>query len=137
MIKELLKKCIKKEFIKFVLVGGTSALIDWGLFYLLAIILTLHYQISIIISFSCSVIFHYTFNKKFTFKSKSKKVGTQFSIFLVVVTIYILLSMGIMFILVKLVSLPKMISKISTTCLMFIVSYFLNKNLTFNKKFFN
>ena len=136
MIKKLLKKCIKKEFVKFFFVGGTSSFVDWGMFYLLSIILTFHYQVSLVIAFLCSLIVHYSLNRKFTFKSKSKRLILQISLFLLVVIIYLVLSMSLMFVCVEIILLHKMISKILITFLLFFVSFTLHKYLTFNKKWF-
>ncbi len=136
MVKKLLKKCIKKEFIKFFLVGSTSSFVDLGLFYLFAIILTFHYQVSLVIAFLCSLVVHFSLNKKFTFKSKSKRIVLQISLFLLVVVIYLLLSMFLMFFFVEIIFLHKILSKVLITGLLFFVSFTLHKYLTFNKKWF-
>ncbi len=132
----MLKKKSIIELIKFFFVGGASTIIDWGLFYLLAIALSIHYQTSLVIAFLCSLVVHFSLNKKFTFKSKSNRIVLQVSLFSLVVVIYLSLSMSLMFIFVEIISLHKMLSKVLITGLLFFVSFTLHKYLTFNKKWF-
>lgn len=140
MLKEKMKSfcgCLtKREFIRYLLVGGSATLIDWSLFYIFAIVLGIYYQVALVISFSISCIFNYYFSRIFTFRSKSQKIFSQFSLFLLVIAIYLSMSIFLMFIFVELILIEKMISKILTTGFMLIVNYLLNKYLTFNKRFF-
>lgn len=126
-----------KQFAKFALVGGIATGIDWGLFYILALKLNLYYQLSLIISFSSSAIFNYSFNKIFTFKSKSKKIIKQFFTFFVLSIIALLLSMLLMFIFIEVVSLEKMFSRILTTAIILFFNYAVHRSITFNKRFFS
>jgi putative flippase GtrA len=125
------------KFARHTLVGGIATIIEWIIFYLLAIAIGIYYQAALIIAISISSITNYTMSKTFTFKCKSKKIISQFSIFSTIVIIYLLLSILLMAILVESLSLHKMTSKILTTAIMLIINYNLHKHITFNKKLFN
>lgn len=134
MIEE--KKIHFFEFFRFILVGGVATALDWSVFYLLAIKIMLYYQLSLMISFSLACIVNYTFNKLFTFRSKSKKIFRQFSLFSVIAIFSLLLTMILMFIFVDVLFIHKMLSRIFVTMIMLFFNYILHKFLTFNKRFF-
>jgi len=135
-MKSFHKKLLKFEFIRYVLVGGLATIIDWMVFYILVILLGLYYQFSLVISFSLGATTNYAFNKIFTFKCKSRKIISQFSLFSVIAVISLLLSMFLMFFLVDIILLEKMLSRILTTVIMLIINYSMNKYITFNKRLF-
>ena len=63
---------IKSRFVIYTMIGGASALVDWGLFYLLAIILDLHYILSGTISFTLATLFNYFIGITFLFDSTAR-----------------------------------------------------------------
>jgi putative flippase GtrA len=63
---------IKPRFVKYSMIGGASAIVDWGLFYLLAIILDLHYILSGTISFTLATLFNYFIGITFLFDSTAR-----------------------------------------------------------------
>lgn len=136
ILKNLYAKLTKFEFIRYFVIGVIATIIDWGSFYFLALGINLHYQPSLIISFSAGAITNYTLNKIFTFKCKSKQIITQFSFYTIVSLLSLFVSMGIMLILVDLLLLHKLVSRITTTFIMLIANYLMHKHLTFNKRFF-
>ena len=136
MIIKLFNKLLKPEFIKYLLVGGFATILDWSLFYLFAITLNTHYQIAIVISFLIAGTTHYTLNKIFTFKCKSRKILKQYFLFISTAIVALFLSMLIMFVLVDVILIEKMTSKILTTGILLMVNYTIHKNITFNKRFF-
>lgn len=139
MIEKIIKKIkfiLKFELIKFFIVGGISTIIDWSSFYLIGIILGIHYQISLVIAYTLGGITNYTLNKLFTFQNKSKQITLQFITFFTLAFISLLISMTIMFIFVEIFYINEMISRILTTFIVFIINYAMHKFVTFNKKIF-
>jgi len=136
IIYKLYNKLIIIEFFRYFLVGVIATIIDWGIFYILALGINLYYQFSLFISFALGSITNYSLNKIFTFRCKSKRIIRQFFVFSNLALISLLLSAAIMFIFVDLVSLHKMISRITTSFIMLVATYLMNKYLTFNKRFF-
>jgi len=132
----IFNKVMKFEFIRYVFSGGIGTIVDWSTFYTLAIVFGLYYQISLFFSFLFGTITHYTLNKMFTFKCKSKKITRQFTLYSFVAIIALSLSIFIMFILVNVLSINKMLGRILTTGIMLFINYSLHKNLSFSKKLF-
>ena len=63
---------IKSRFVKYSMIGGASALVDWGLFYVFAIILDIHYILSGSISFTLATLFNYFIGIIFLFDSTTR-----------------------------------------------------------------
>ena len=138
-IKKVLLKfqdIINLEFIKFFIVGGISTLIDWLFFFLIGIYLNIHYQISLIISYTLGGITNYSLNRYYTFQNKSKKIALQFLTFFSLALVSLFLSMLVMFIFVDILNLHRMLSRILTTAIIFIFNYLMHKFITFNKNLF-
>lgn len=125
-----------KKLSKFAFIGGLATLLDWTIFYLLAIRAEVFYLVALIISFSTSAFFNFYLNKRFTFKNKSKKVIAQLSVFLVIASASLFLSILIMIIFVEYWQINKIVSRIITTSLVFFINYFVHKSLTFNPRIF-
>ena len=136
MINNFKNKLFKFDFVKFLIVGALSTIIDWGSFFLIAIILGLHYQISLVIAYTFGGITNYVLNKFFTFKNYSKQIALQLVTFFTLAFTSLLISMVIMFFLVEVFILHEMISRILTTFIVFIINYFMHKFITFNKNIF-
>jgi len=63
---------IKSRFVKYSMIGGASALVDWGFFYVFAIILDIHYILSGSISFALATLFNYFIGITFLFDSTTR-----------------------------------------------------------------
>jgi putative flippase GtrA len=135
-MKKLIKSTLKRDFVRFFIVGGISTIVDWIVFYLLAFLALSHYQLALVVGFSCGAITNYSLNKTYTFKSKTKKIASQFTIFILFATGALILSIGLMYLFIDLLIIHKMISRIITTGIIFVINYFVHKNITFNKKYF-
>lgn len=135
-MKKIYNNLIQIQLIRYFIVGGFATIVDWGSFYLLAIRLQSNYQGALIIAFILGSITNYLLNKFFTFQCKSKKIAGQLSVHLSVSFVSLLMNMGFMYILVSLLSFGKMPSRIIVTLVLLVVNFFMHKNLTFNKRFF-
>jgi putative flippase GtrA len=133
----LYKRLTNVEFIRYFIVGVVGTAVDWGIFYALALPLNVYYQLSLVASFSSGAVTNYILNKTFTFRCKSNKIFRQFSVFFSIATACLLLSIVFMFIFVDLMMLHKMVSRIITTFIILGIGYLMQKNITFNKRFFS
>ncbi len=130
-------KLIKwNEFLTYFFIGGTATLMDWSIFWLVVKRLGLHYEIGLISAYALAGIFHFFANKFVTFQCKSKNLGSQYSIYIVLTLSSLVTSMGVIAILINLLALDKMTARILTTALMLIPNYLLHKNITFSKRLF-
>ena len=83
----------------FLVVGALSAMINFSAFTVLWKVIGINYQMAVVVSYILSVIFHFTANKRFSFKSRR----TNFSQHIVKYLIMISLNGGINFLMVRLV----------------------------------
>jgi len=63
---------MKRQIIKYLIVGGFTTIIYYSVFYILYKIIGTYYLFSSAISFFLAVLFGYVFNKKWTFRTNSK-----------------------------------------------------------------
>jgi putative flippase GtrA len=124
------------QLARYVLVGGASTGVDWGVYYLGAIVAGLHYQISLVIAQVLAGAVHYVLNKTYTFRCTSRQILRQVAAYTLVALVYLLLSMAVMYLLVDLLGLDKMLSRVATTGIMIVVSFLLHRAVTFNERFF-
>ena len=128
---------MKAQFARYFAVGAVGTTVDWAIFYLLAIMLGVYYQFSLVFSFSIGAAANYALNKMFTFRCKSRRIARQFATFLSLAVICLLLCMTFMYIFVDVMGVQKMWSRVMTTFLMLAIGYVLQKSITFNRRFFS
>jgi putative flippase GtrA len=134
---KFLGRAMKAQFARYFAVGAVGTTVDWAIFYLLAIMLGVYYQFSLIFSFSMGAVINYTLNKMFTFRCKSRRVARQFMTFFSLAVICLLLSMMFMHIFVEMTGMQKMLSRVLTTFITLVIGYVLQKSITFNRRFFS
>ena len=124
MIIGLLKNKISIQFYKFIVVGGWSTIINYGIFYILLEFLNVNYLISSATGFICGVFAGYGFNRKWTFKVEKKKQYTEIIKYYTVYTVSLILSLLFLKIIVDVVGVDSRIANILTivltTCANFI-----------------
>jgi putative flippase GtrA len=124
------------EFMTYFIIGGIATVLDWSTFWFLSTHLNLHYQLSLIICYSTAGIFHYIANKFVTFGCQSKKLGSQFSLYLLVTLTSLLCSLGVMSLIINYMAIDKIFARMLTTILILVPNYLLHKHITFSKKLF-
>ena len=93
-------KQILKQFIKFGLVGTSSAIVDFAILNLLVLIFHLNVYLSATISFVLAVTNGFIWNRLWTFKSEGVKT-LEYSKFMFVNIIGLGMNLGIMFVLIQ------------------------------------
>ncbi len=124
------------EFLAYFFIGATATMIDWGIFWFAVNKLGFHYEIALVSAYIPAGIYHFLTNKFITFQCKSKSLGSQYSIYIILTLSSLMISMGVIAILINLFTLDKMTARILTTALMLIPNYLLHKNITFSKRLF-
>jgi putative flippase GtrA len=81
---------------KFAVVGIANTLIDYGVFALLAQLLSVNVFLSQVISYSCGILNSYIFNRSWTFQSKSRFFSPALVRFLVLNLCMLALSTGLL-----------------------------------------
>ena len=119
------------QFVKFGIVGFSSAMIDWGVFYGVIYLFHPYYLYAKVISFIISVTNSYIWNRRWTFRSQNDKKMHEFSKFMVVAVVGLSLNTLIMYIAVEKFNLRYIFGLLFATGMVLFWNFFVNKYWTF------
>ncbi|MFN3234650.1 MAG: GtrA family protein [Gammaproteobacteria bacterium] len=125
-----------REFLRYSTAGVISTLIDWVIFFYLAIHCGVNYQIALMIALSLSSIVNYKINRDFTFQNASPKILRQFTSYYMLVLASLAMSLALMHYFVDILLLQKMTARVLTTGGLAIANYIMTKLIPFNERFF-
>jgi len=114
------------------MVGGSGLVIDMGLTWLFKDVLGFNPYVAHIIGFLCAVGNNYVLNKYWTFQEQSKISGTQFSYFLIVSLIGLVLSTCSLFVLHNYLNISFYLSKLISIGIVSVWNYLINRYWVFN-----
>lgn len=124
----------------YLFVGGTAALVEWGLFYLFFnyLLSPLGWKLAIQTStataaaFSCSTIYHYFLGNILVFNSGTRySKGKEISLVFVVSLMGLLFNLLLMYLFVNICSWNPMLSKVLASCIVVVWNYLARKKLIF------
>ncbi|MFC2056476.1 GtrA family protein [Chloroflexota bacterium] len=130
-IKYVPKCVINKNFLYYFLIAGFCSLIDIGMLYVLTDWLGLFYLFSATFSFIIAQSLNYYLNRRFNFRSKSKQIAKQLTMFVAVNTIGLGISLGILAFLVEVLGLWYILARIVGMVIAVSFNYFMHKRYTF------
>lgn len=120
-----------KKIIIYLLIGGTAALVEWGLFYLF-MLWGMDYLLAATSSFICSTLYHYILTTMFVFKSGAKyKKATEISLVFVVSVVGLFFNLLLMYLFVSKIGLNAMLSKVLASCIVVAWNYLARKKWIF------
>jgi putative flippase GtrA len=111
---------------KFAVVGIANTLIDYGVFALLAQLLSVNVFLSQVISYSCGVLNSYIFNRSWTFQSQSRFFSPALVRFLVLNLCMLALSTGLLALFLQF-GLSKLVAKGCTVVVTMAVGFVVNR----------
>ena len=111
---------------KFAVVGVANTLIDYGVFALLAQLLSVNVFLSQVISYSCGIINSYIWNRSWTFQSQSKFFGPALVRFLVLNLSMLALSTGLLAFFLQF-GLSKLVAKGCTVVVTMAIGFVVNR----------
>jgi putative flippase GtrA len=111
---------------KFAVVGIANTLIDYGVFALLAQLLSVNVFLSQVISYSCGVLNSYIFNRSWTFQSQSRFFSPALVRFLVLNLCMLALSTGLLALFLQF-GLSKLVAKGCTVVVAMAVGFVVNR----------
>ena len=120
------------RIVRYFFVGGSAALVDWILFYVLAVRVNMNFLLAGCISFTVATIVNYFLSVAHVFES-----GTRFQRHHEIVAVFIVSGIGlginqaILFVLVQWMNLHLMVSKVSATGVVFLWNYFARSRYVF------
>ena len=119
------------RFIKFGMVGVINTLVNWIIFFILNA-LGMYYILANIIAYILGTVNSYLWNTLWVFKYKDK-ASTETTIkFIILNLIGLGLNTGILYVLVDLCNLNKFIGLVTTTAIVMIINYIVNKLWVFS-----
>ena len=131
------------EFVKIILylfVGGTAALVEWGLFYLFFYYLLVGLGLSIdtltmvatALAFGLSTLYHYFLGNILVFDSGSKyDKSKELSLVFLVSIMGLVFNLVLMYVFVGLLSWQPMLAKVITSCVVVVWNYLSRKKWIF------
>ncbi|MCD4760394.1 GtrA family protein [bacterium] len=126
--------CDNKYIIaKYATVGAASAVIDFGVLYILTDWVGVYYLASATISFILAAILNYTLNRIWTFRSNGKR-RKQLPIFFTIAILGLILNNNIMYLSVERFAFHYLWAKVFAAAIVTFWNFFGNKYLTFRIK---
>ena len=131
------------EFVKIILylfVGGTAALVEWGLFYLFFYYLLVGLGLSVdtltmvatTLAFGLSTLYHYFLGNILVFDSGSKyDKSKELSLVFLVSIMGLVFNLVLMYVFVGLLSWQPMLAKVITSCIVVVWNYLSRKKWIF------
>ena len=123
------------KFSKYLMIGGTSALIDLSLFYLMAILMEMHFIVSATISFILATLANYFIGIRFLFNS-----GIRFNKKEEIILVFFISSVGLGINLASLyalsvwVGLGLMVPKVIASLSALVWNYSMRNNFVFREE---
>lgn len=134
-INELIKKCLTREVILYVVFGVITTLVNLGSFYIMNTVFGWEENLSNFIAIVIAVLVAYITNKDLVFHSKAKGVKEkllEFFKFVLGRAFTMLLEFGGGLVLFKL-PIPNVIIKLFLTVIVIILNFFISKFFAFKK----
>ena len=125
---------LRRQFLLYTFIGGIATAVDWGSFYLLNQQAGIDYKLAVTLSFTFGAITNYVLNKTITFKDKTKQIGAQIGIYIIISVLSLLMSVLLMFIQIDLLAVHAMVARVITTGIMLCCNFLMHKLLTFNQR---
>ena len=123
------------EFVKIILylfVGGTAALVEWGLFYLFTAAAGINYLVATAGAYFLSTLYHYFLGNVLVFTSGARYgKAKELSLVFLVSGMGLLFNLILMYIFVGIFGLNGLVSKIAATCIVVVWNYLARKKWIF------
>ena len=129
-MKKAVKTLTNNEAVRFLLVGGTSTLLDYIIYWPLSIVI--NYNIAKSLSMLCSCVYSYLMNKTFTFKYGCKNSSATIVRYVISQAVNIAVNTSINAVIFSF-SGSKLLGIICATCGATAVNFILQKNFVFKR----
>ena len=132
-IKQLLKREVVKQFLKFCLIGIEITVLSYLIFIILYYFLQVNYMISTGVGFVAGVLLGFLFNKLYTFQSKRKNLVTIPEYFLVY-TSTLFFTLSFVGFLVEFLNIKPLLSYLLTQPFIILINFLGLKIIVFKNK---
>jgi putative flippase GtrA len=118
---------------RYLLVGGLCTVLDLSLLYAFVHFLSIWYLYSATLSFVIVIGSGYFAYKHFVFRNSEKNHKKQFTLFLIVAGVGLLINTGFMFVFVSWLNIWYMLASVMTKFIVLIWNFVANQRITFKK----
>jgi len=122
------------QFFRYIMVGGVSFVVDYGLLYLLTEYAEIHYILSATLSFIAGLIVNYKISTNWIFRhSKLSSKTVEFTIYGIIGVVGLLLNNLLLFMFTDIFHVHYMVSKLIVAAIVMIWNFVGRKYILFNK----
>ena len=137
IIDKYFGKWLAREEIRYLIIGGLTTAINYGLFALMYEIIKIDYMISNVTSISVSILFAYITNKLYVFKrhcSTNEELALEFVKFVGSRLFTMAIEIGTVWLFVERFNLQATPSKAISIIIVIILNYIISKLIVFRRK---
>ena len=130
------QKWLVREEVRYIIIGGLTTLVNYGLFGLMCEIMKIDYTVSNVTSISVSILFAYVTNKLYVFKRRCDTVaelGKEFVKFVGSRLFTMAIEIGGVWLFVEALHVDAMLGKAVSIVVVVILNYFISKLIVFRK----
>ena len=128
-----MKRIFQFQFIRYCVSGTIATVVDFGLFLVFTRLAGVYYVTANVVSFLCAVVVNYAINRKWTFKSTSKRVMRQFFSFGLIALGGVVINTTFLYVFVSQLQIWDIAAKALATAIVLFWNYFLNRHVTFKR----
>lgn len=134
-VRKLVAAVLGSELNKYIASGFVAVLVDYSVLLIATESFGVHYLLSNIGSYMSGLLVSYTLNTRWVFRYRKyeKKTRVEFSIFVAIVLIGLLVSEGMIYLLVEDLALPYTWAKLVSIAATFLFNFLAKKKLLFTR----
>lgn len=130
-VRSVTAQPVVRQFVKFSLVGASNTVIDFGTYILLTRVFAVHFLQANTVAFVCAASWSYFWNRTWTFRSSDANIRKQYIKFLIVATIGLGITTGLLYVLVMHTGMDDLVAKVIAVGAVLIWNFFVNRFWTF------
>jgi putative flippase GtrA len=131
-MKSIIRKVLTGEFIKFVIVGGISALIEYSLYFLFKNYLD--YLVANILAFAFTNIFTFILSRRYVFPSSNNNRTQEATLFVVCLAGALMVNQIVLWVLVEFAHTEDKYAKAIAIAVTVIWNFFTRKHIVFKNR---
>ena len=124
------------QLFRYLFVGGTAFLVDYGLLYVLTEYCGMHYLLSATLAFIAGLVVNYLISTKWVFRTGAPLTNkaAEFTVFALIGVVGLLLNNVLLYVFTDICLINYMISKLIATAVVTLWNFGARKFILFNKK---
>lgn len=123
------------KLIRYLISGGTAALVNWTTLFLLVYLGHMYYLYASILAFIVSIAVSFTMQKFWTFRDNLvHDIHIQFTRYLAVIFLSLLLNTALVYFLVEKMNVWYLLAQITATAIIAIINFFAYRHFVFRER---